>query len=100
MLLLIEIVESHNCKFDALKPKNIIEANVQYLTKENHDLSAKRSKRQTVSFESLYQPIRFHVYFTNFTYVGQLQQNRLRRVINHTVNIASQLFSGTDIYVN
>lgn len=100
IILFAENVASHDCKFDALKPQNVAVANVQYLIKGDPELSLNRGKRQVVSIDDLFKPIRIQTYFTSFTHVDRLQRERLKRVINSTVSIASQLFSGMLICAN
>jgi hypothetical protein len=93
-ILFVENIASRDCKFDALKPNKVAEASVQYLYKRDSELTVNRGRRQAVRLEDFFKPIRFQTYYTNFTHVDRLQRQRLKRVIDNAVFIASQLFSG------
>ena len=95
LILIFEICASFNCNFDSVKPEVIAEATVQYL-KPGHETSkeAKRHKRNQITFDRLFRPIRLKTHFFNSTDISQIEQERLVGVIKGIISVATQLFSG------
>jgi len=93
MTLIVDVTGYFDCQFDAVKPSNIIQANVQYVKATN------KFKRDTANIDHLFQPIRLRTHFFNFTDITRVEQVRLKGVINDIVSIAEQLFSGNYFYL-
>ena len=80
-----------NCIFDSVKPLTATTAHVSYAGVPDDVARVRRD----ASLEDLFRPIRLRAYFGEMSWLSGEQSQRLRRVIDETLDIASRLFSGT-----